>query len=203
MFLSWICRRSWSPCRHRRESYGTATLCQRTVRCTVCCPMVSWCRWRLGGTSLSTDSKVNTVKRDQEQVWSDICVCSSRSCHICGRWFKDWCGCVLGISFLNLQWFLPSDDLWKLAKNQQEYPFGHLLGEPGQYIFQGVTQDGVREDFYDETRRLCDLRLHEAYLKVREPHGNKDEKMFNQYLSKWNSMGDVDKWCWCVLLESF
>ncbi|XP_037075832.1 phosphatidylinositol 4,5-bisphosphate 3-kinase catalytic subunit alpha isoform-like isoform X2 [Pollicipes pollicipes] len=75
------------------------------------------------------------------------------------------------------------DDLWKLAKNQQEYPFGHLLGEPGQYIFQGVTQDGVREDFYDETRRLCDLRLHEPYLQVREPHGNKDEKMFNQYLS--------------------
>ncbi|XP_043240544.1 phosphatidylinositol 4,5-bisphosphate 3-kinase catalytic subunit alpha isoform-like [Amphibalanus amphitrite] len=79
--------------------------------------------------------------------------------------------------------FKLKDDLWKLAKNAQEYPFGHMLGEPSQYIFQGITQDGAHEDFYDETRRFCDLRLLEPYLQVREPHGNKDEEMFNQSLS--------------------
>lgn len=78
-----------------------------------------------------------------------------------------------------------SVDLWLLAKDASRFPFGHLLSEPSQYIFQGVTQDGVREEFYDETRRLCDLRLHKPYLQVREPHGNKDEKMFNQYLSEF------------------
>ena len=78
-----------------------------------------------------------------------------------------------------------AEDLWKLAKNAQEYPFGHLLGEQSQYIFQGVTQDGSREDFYDEARRLCDLRLHEPYLQIREPHGNRDETIFNQTLSEW------------------
>ena len=42
-----------------------------------------------------------------------------------------------------------------------------------------IPQDAEREEFYDETRRLCDLRLFQPILKVVEPAGNKEEKMLN------------------------
>ena len=42
-----------------------------------------------------------------------------------------------------------------------------------------LIQDAEREEFYDETRRLCDLRLFQPILKVVEPAGNKEEKMLN------------------------
>lgn len=42
-----------------------------------------------------------------------------------------------------------------------------------------TSQDAEREEFYDETRRLCDLRLFQPILKVVEPAGNKEEKMLN------------------------
>ena len=41
------------------------------------------------------------------------------------------------------------------------------------------TQDAEREEFYDENRRLCDLRLFMPLLKLVEPEGNKEEKMVN------------------------
>ncbi|CAG5126160.1 unnamed protein product, partial [Candidula unifasciata] len=67
-------------------------------------------------------------------------------------------------------------DLWHEAK---KYPLFHKLMEPGSYIFLSITQDAMREEFYDETRRLCDLRLFQPILKVMEPEGNKHEKMLN------------------------
>lgn len=44
--------------------------------------------------------------------------------------------------------------------------------------------DAEREEFYDETRRLCDLRLFRPMFKVVEPRGNRDEKMFNSDIGK-------------------
>lgn len=44
----------------------------------------------------------------------------------------------------------------------------------------GVTQEAEREEFYDETRRLCDLRLFHPILKVIEPLGNREEKILNR-----------------------
>ncbi|GIY18285.1 hypothetical protein CDAR_473592 [Caerostris darwini] len=67
-------------------------------------------------------------------------------------------------------------DLWHEAKR---YPLYHKLGEQMSYIFVSVTQDAEREEFYDESRRLCDLRLFQPILKVVEPKGNKEEKMLN------------------------
>ncbi|PRD35280.1 UNVERIFIED_CONTAM: Pik3ca [Trichonephila clavipes] len=67
-------------------------------------------------------------------------------------------------------------DLWHEAKR---YPLHHKLGEQMSYIFVSVTQDAEREEFYDESRRLCDLRLFQPILKVVEPKGNKEEKMLN------------------------
>jgi len=52
--------------------------------------------------------------------------------------------------------------------------------EESSYIFVGVTQEAEREEFYDETRRLCDLRLFHPILKVIEPLGNREEKILNR-----------------------
>ena len=47
------------------------------------------------------------------------------------------------------------------------------------HVLWFLCQDAEREEFYDETRRLCDLRLFQPILKVVEPAGNKEEKMLN------------------------
>ncbi|KAK7093438.1 phosphatidylinositol 4,5-bisphosphate 3-kinase catalytic subunit alpha isoform-like [Littorina saxatilis] len=67
-------------------------------------------------------------------------------------------------------------DLWTEAK---KYPLHWKLSEAGSYIFVGITQDAEREEFYDESRRLCDLRLFQPILKIMEPLGNREEKMLN------------------------
>lgn len=59
-------------------------------------------------------------------------------------------------------------DLWKEARN---YPLYHLLQDPTTYIFVSVTLDAEREEFYDENRRLCDLRLFQPVLRLVEPKG--------------------------------
>jgi len=70
-------------------------------------------------------------------------------------------------------------ELWKVA---EQYPLFHILGEPSLYIFVSITQDSEREEYYDETRRLCDLRLFQPVLKVVEPAGNKEEKMLKSHI---------------------
>ena len=72
-------------------------------------------------------------------------------------------------------------ELWKEAK---KYPLFYLLGYPSSYVFVSVTQDATRQEFYDETRRLCDLRLFQPFLKLVEPVGNKEEKILNTRLSE-------------------
>ncbi|XP_076472757.1 phosphatidylinositol 4,5-bisphosphate 3-kinase catalytic subunit alpha isoform-like [Babylonia areolata] len=67
-------------------------------------------------------------------------------------------------------------NLWMEAK---KYPLYAKLSEPESYIFVAITQDAEREEFYDETRRLCDLRLFQPILKIMEPLGNREEKMLN------------------------
>lgn len=67
-------------------------------------------------------------------------------------------------------------DLWVEAK---KYPLYWKLLEAESYIFLAITQDAEREEFYDETRRLCDLRLFQPILKIMEPLGNREEKMLN------------------------
>ena len=71
--------------------------------------------------------------------------------------------------------------LWTEAKR---YPLAYCISDPSAYIFGGITQDAQREEFYDETRRLCDLRLFMPVLKIVEPMGNKDEAMQNATLGK-------------------
>uniref|UniRef100_A0AAJ7WKG1 phosphatidylinositol-4,5-bisphosphate 3-kinase n=1 Tax=Petromyzon marinus TaxID=7757 RepID=A0AAJ7WKG1_PETMA len=67
-----------------------------------------------------------------------------------------------------------------LFREARKHPLHSLLQDESTYIFVGVTQEAEREDFYDESRRLCDLRLFQAILKVVEPVGNREEKMLNR-----------------------
>lgn len=55
----------------------------------------------------------------------------------------------------------------------------------------GVTQEAEREEFYDETRRLCDLRLFHPILKVIEPLGNREEKILNREIGNTQLMASL------------
>ena len=70
--------------------------------------------------------------------------------------------------------------LWKEAKNHVLY---RLLGQIDCYIFVTVTQDSKIVEFYDESRRLCDLRLFQPILRLIEPVGNKEEKVLSSEIS--------------------
>merc|ERR1719334_723672 len=59
----------------------------------------------------------------------------------------------------------------------------HILGERQNFSFISVTQDGEREDFYDETRRLCDLRLFKPVLKVEQYKGHHRENVLNSRIT--------------------
>lgn len=50
--------------------------------------------------------------------------------------------------------------------------------------FFPLSQEAEREEFYDETRRLCDLRLFQPFLKVIEPVGNREEKILNREIGE-------------------
>ena len=76
-------------------------------------------------------------------------------------------------SYFNL---LLQADLWRESR---KYPLFGLLSDAISYIFVSITQDAEREEFYDETRRLCDLRLFQPILRLVEPKGNREEKMLN------------------------
>lgn len=67
-------------------------------------------------------------------------------------------------------------ELWHEAKR---YPMFNILGDASAYIFVSITQDAEKEEFYDESRRLCDLKLFTKVLKVVEPKGNREEKILN------------------------
>lgn len=57
-------------------------------------------------------------------------------------------------------------------------PLSEKLLEPSDYIFVARTLFSKNEELYDETRRLCDLHLFLPVLKLIEPIGNREEKVF-------------------------
>lgn len=72
------------------------------------------------------------------------------------------------------------EKLWSKAKNEVLF---RLLNDPKSYIFVGVTIDAIVEEFYDECKRLCDLRLFQPFLKLVEPQGDKEEMKLNNIIS--------------------
>lgn len=64
--------------------------------------------------------------------------------------------------------------LWKAIKMSAAKYFH--IGDRSTFIFSAITLDAKLEEFFDESRRLCDLRLFDLMLKLIEPEGNKAEK---------------------------
>lgn len=56
------------------------------------------------------------------------------------------------------------------------------IGDQSSFIFSAITYDGKEEQFYQESRRICDLRLFDLILKLIEPEGNKEEKRLNSMI---------------------
>ncbi len=56
------------------------------------------------------------------------------------------------------------------------FPLYARLDPASNYVFVAVIQSGDREELFDESRRLCDLRLFVPVLRLVEPEGNREEK---------------------------
>lgn len=64
--------------------------------------------------------------------------------------------------------------LWRAINSSVAKYFN--IGNQSSFIFSAITYDGKLEEFYEESRRLCDLRLFDLILKLVEPEGNQEEK---------------------------
>lgn len=65
-----------------------------------------------------------------------------------------------------------------------KFPYFHLIHPDTDYVFTSVTSDAKKEEFHDEARRLCDLHLFVAFLKLVEPNAStKQENILNSQLS--------------------
>ena len=72
------------------------------------------------------------------------------------------------------------NDAWTAAKKDVLY---RRLKDKSAYIFSGITWTGKHDEFYDESKRICELRLFHACLKLIEPKGDKAEKVLNSNIS--------------------
>lgn len=70
--------------------------------------------------------------------------------------------------------------LWKAMNLTTTKYFN--IGDQSSFIFSAVTYDAKLEEFYEESRRLCDLRLFDLMLKLIEPEGNKEEKRLSSMI---------------------
>ena len=71
-----------------------------------------------------------------------------------------------------------------LLFSARDYPLYQILKDKDNYKFVSITQDAEREEFYDEGRQICDLKLFQPVLKLIEPEGNKEEKIANSKISQ-------------------
>lgn len=71
--------------------------------------------------------------------------------------------------------------IWNRARNEALF---HLLTNPSNYVFIGVTADALREEFHDESRRLCDLRLFHPSLSLVVPQGIANEVITKTEISQ-------------------
>lgn len=70
--------------------------------------------------------------------------------------------------------------LWKTISPSVAKYFN--IGDQSSFIFSAVTYDAKLEEFYEESRRLCDLRLFDLMLRLVEPQGNKEEKRLSSMI---------------------
>ena len=74
----------------------------------------------------------------------------------------------------------------KLFQEAKKYPLYASLKKPNEYLFVGVTTDYDKEEYWDENKRFCDLRLFSPLLKLIEPKGTLEEKSMDYSISMLN-----------------
>lgn len=71
--------------------------------------------------------------------------------------------------------------IWFDAKN---YPCFDDLLLPDNYVFVSVNQEAKLIEYYDYSKRICDLQLFHTFFKLTEAEGNLEEKLINSKISK-------------------
>lgn len=76
------------------------------------------------------------------------------------------------------------DKIWENLK--QTYPtMIDQFKSNDHYVFVSVSQEAKTVEYYDYSKRLCDLKLFFTFFKVIEAHGNLAENSYNSDLSKY------------------
>jgi hypothetical protein len=82
------------------------------------------------------------------------------------------------------------DKIWENLK--QTYPtMIDLFKSNDHYVFVSVSQEAKTIEYYDYSKRLCDLKLFFTFFKVIEAHGNIAENSYNSDLSKFFFIHDT------------
>ncbi|KAL1239973.1 5-bisphosphate 3-kinase catalytic subunit alpha isoform,Phosphatidylinositol 4 [Trichinella spiralis] len=81
---------------------------------------------------------------------------------------------------------------WKQARG---LPLFNRMQLASTYVFVIVGRDGQVEEVYDESRRLCDLRLLWPVLRLVEPDGNVEERSLSSQISQaiGRPLSDLDE----------
>ncbi|KRX74624.1 Phosphatidylinositol 4,5-bisphosphate 3-kinase catalytic subunit alpha isoform [Trichinella sp. T6] len=81
---------------------------------------------------------------------------------------------------------------WKQARG---LPLFNRMQLASTYVFVIVGRDGQVEEVYDESRRLCDLRLLWPVLRLIEPDGNVEERSLSSQISQaiGRPLSDLDE----------
>ena len=72
-------------------------------------------------------------------------------------------------------------NIWSEAKKR---PFFNKLKPADNYVLMSVGQDAQCHEYYDFTKRLCELKLFYLFFKLEETQGNLEEKMIDSNISK-------------------
>ncbi|XP_018496973.1 phosphatidylinositol 4,5-bisphosphate 3-kinase catalytic subunit alpha isoform [Galendromus occidentalis] len=67
-----------------------------------------------------------------------------------------------------------------LFNEAQYYPLFFMLKEPKIYVFRSILLSSDCSEFFDETRRLCDLRLFKPMLQLVEAGSNAEEQKIEE-----------------------
>jgi phosphatidylinositol-4,5-bisphosphate 3-kinase len=65
--------------------------------------------------------------------------------------------------------------------------FDTINVSPSSYIFTSVTQEAKKLEYYDEKKRICDLKLFHPFFKLIELHTDLNERVersLNSEISK-------------------
>lgn len=71
--------------------------------------------------------------------------------------------------------------IWQEAA---KYPYHNDLKLPDNYVFVSVNQEAKAVEYYDYSKRICDLKLFYLFFKLTEAQGNLEEKLVNSSISK-------------------